>query len=122
LRLAFAAKARPDLARAILEKIDASSVFVGDVTPVGKGPALTADDGTQRDGKPLMNPNVAIELGCALARLTDARILMILNTAYGNREGLPFDSSIRADRYCTICPSEPGRTRSLPRTQGWSQS
>jgi hypothetical protein len=81
----------PDLARAILEKISCSSVFIGDVTPVGKGPAMVVDDGTTRDGKPLMNPNVAIELGYALARLTDARVLMILNTAYGNRDGLPFD-------------------------------
>src|SRR5258708_18137298 len=71
----------PDLARAIIEKIDASAVFVGDVTPVGKGLPTRSDDGTMRDGKPLMNPNVAIELGYAVARLTDARILMVLNTA-----------------------------------------
>src|SRR5262245_38315865 len=69
----------PELARAILEKIDACTVFVGDVTPVGKGPRTTADDGTVRDGKPLMNPNVAIELGYALAKRTDARLLMVLN-------------------------------------------
>jgi hypothetical protein len=81
----------PDLARAILEKIDASAVFVGDVTPVGKGPPTISDDGTMREGKPLMNPNVAIELGYAIAKLTDTRILMVLNTANGNRDGLPFD-------------------------------
>lgn len=81
----------PDLAAAILAKIEVSSVFVGDVTPVGKGAPTIADDGTEREGKPLMNPNVAIELGYALAKLTDARILMILNTAYGKRDGLPFD-------------------------------
>ena len=68
-----------------------SSVFIGDVTPVGNAPATIAGNGTVREGKPLMNPNVAIERGYALCRLTDARILMILNTAYGNRDGLPFD-------------------------------
>jgi len=86
----------PDLARAILEKIDTCSVFVGDVTPVGKGSITTADDGNVRDGKPLMNPNVAIELGYAIGRLTDARILMVLNTAYGDRDGLPFDIKHKA--------------------------
>ena len=91
----------PDLARTILEKIDASAVFVGDVTPVGKGPPTRSDDGATREGKPLMNPNVAIELGYAVARLTDARILMILNTAYGNRDGLPFDIKHKGGRLCT---------------------
>jgi len=81
----------PDLARVILQKIEASAVFVGDVTPVGKGPPTKSDDGTMREGKPLMNPNVAIELGYAMSKLTDARILMLMNTAYGNRDGLPFD-------------------------------
>lgn len=38
-----------------------------------------------------MNPNVAIELGYAIARLGDEHVLMILNTAFGNRAGLPFD-------------------------------
>jgi len=55
-----------------------------------------AEDGSPREGKPLMNPNVAIELGYALAKLSDARLLMILNTAYGNRDGLPFDIKHKA--------------------------
>jgi hypothetical protein len=33
---------------------------------VGKGPGTEADDGHTREGKPLMNPNVAIELGYAI--------------------------------------------------------
>ena len=41
-----------------------------DVKPVakdvGKGPGTEADDGHTREGKPLMNPNVAIELGYAI--------------------------------------------------------
>ena len=105
----------PDLARAILEKIDASYLFIGDVTPVGNGPATVADDGRSREAKPLMNPNVAIELGYALARLTDARVLMILNTAYGNRDGLPFDIKHKGGNYHldiarAICCYAPARS------------
>lgn len=71
----------PDLAPTILSKIQECSVFVADVTPVGQ---------TNR-GKPLINSNVAIELGFAMAHVKDERILMVLNSAYGAREDLPFD-------------------------------
>jgi hypothetical protein len=81
----------PDLAAMILTKIDQTSVFVADVTPVGRTPPIIADDGTLSDGKALMNPNVAIELGYAMAKHTSSRILMVLNTAFGTRDDLPFD-------------------------------
>lgn len=84
-------KGSPDLAIEILKKVDAASVFVGDVTPVGKGPPYRTDDGKESDGKPLMNPNVAIELGYALKSLTTERVLMVMNNHYGRREDLPFD-------------------------------
>jgi len=71
----------PDLANTILEKIRASSVFIADVTPVGQTPG----------GKLMLNPNVAIELGYALAHVGDQGLLMVLNSAYGDRESLPFD-------------------------------
>jgi hypothetical protein len=38
-------KGSPDLAIEILKKIDAATVFVGDVTPVGKGPPRKTDEG-----------------------------------------------------------------------------
>lgn len=81
----------PDLAQEILKKIDASSVFVGDVTPIGMVTMVTNRDGESNSPKKLMNPNVAIELGYSLARHTDNRLLMILNTAFGDRNDLPFD-------------------------------
>jgi len=59
-------KGSPDLAIEILKKIDGAAVFVGDVTPVGKGAPHRTDEGVESDGKLLMNPNVAIELGYAL--------------------------------------------------------
>lgn len=71
----------PDLAQAILEKIESSSVFIADVTPVGK---------TEKD-KALINSNVAIELGYALSFVQDSGLLMVLNEAYGERNSLPFD-------------------------------
>ena len=71
----------PDLAQTILEKIRDSAVFVADVTLVGK-----ADK-----GKPLINYNVAIELGYAISFVGDDGLLMVLNEAYGERESLPFD-------------------------------
>lgn len=85
----------PDLARTILEKIDASAVFVADVTPVSVIPAVV-DEGEERPEKRNMNPNVAIELGYALKALSDAKILMLLNTHYGAREFLPFDLAHKA--------------------------
>lgn len=85
----------PDLARTILEKIDASDVFVADVTPVSVIPAAI-DEGKERPEKRNMNPNVAIELGYALKALSDAKILMVLNTHYGAREFLPFDLAHKA--------------------------
>jgi hypothetical protein len=73
----------PDLARTIFEKIDASQVFVADVTPVGRT--------TGKPTKKLTNPNVAIELGYALRAVTDRGLLMVLNEHYGKQEHLPFD-------------------------------
>jgi hypothetical protein len=71
----------PDLAATIFEKIEQTAVFVADVTLVGETQA----------GKKLINSNVAIEYGHAHHALTDRSILMIQNTHYGDREGLPFD-------------------------------
>lgn len=85
----------PDLARLILEKIDASTVVVADVTPVSTIPARTAED-EEIPEKRNMNPNVAIELGYALRVLSDRNVLMVLNTHYGNRSYLPFDLAHKA--------------------------
>ena len=60
----------PDVARSILEKIAAAKVFVGDVTPVGATPVKKGDEGDKR-GRPLMNPNVAIEYGYTRSKLSE---------------------------------------------------
>lgn len=71
----------PVIAETILGKIDRAAVFVGDVTLIGH-----ADS-----GKPITNPNVMIELGYALKALSHDALVLVLNTAYGNIQDLPFD-------------------------------
>jgi hypothetical protein len=82
----------PDLARVILEKIDQSAVFVADVTPV----AMTTTQTEKTQGKKVINPNVAIELGYALHAIGDRALLMVMNEHYGNRADLPFDLHSKA--------------------------
>lgn len=66
----------------IFQKIEQASVFVGDLTFVGK---------TVKD-KLLPNPNVMIELGHAITSLGPERIILVANKAYGGKpEDLPFD-------------------------------
>jgi hypothetical protein len=82
----------PDLARVILEKIGQSSVFVADVTPVG----VTITQAEETQGKKIINPNVAIELGYALHALGDRALLMVMNEHYGSRADLAFDLQSKA--------------------------
>jgi hypothetical protein len=77
----------PSLADTILSKIEAASVFIADVTPVG---VLGGSN------KRLINSNVAIEFGYALKCLSDQRLLMVMNGAYGSRSDLPFDLQHKA--------------------------
>jgi hypothetical protein len=74
-----------DIADSIFKKIESSAVFVADVTPVGK-----ANKGGKR-AKPIMNPNVAIELGYAIRALTWTSCLGVMNLAFGKIDDLPFD-------------------------------
>jgi len=73
----------PDIATTIFEKIDTSQVFACDVSIIN----------TEGKARPTPNPNVLIELGYAYKALTSERILMVMNTAFGEPELLPFDLS-----------------------------
>lgn len=84
-------KGSPDLAIEILKKIDAATVFIGDVTPVGIGEPHNTDEGVASHGRLLMNPNVAVELGYALKALSTENVLMVMNSHYGKRSDMPFD-------------------------------
>ena len=75
----------PDIANTIFEKIDASQVFACDVSII---------NGAEK-ARPTPNPNVLVELGYALKSLKSKRILMIMNTAFGEPKVLPFDLSTK---------------------------
>ena len=71
-----------EVVKTIFDKIEKSTVFVADVTPVAK---------TDGD-KEVANPNVMIELGHAMKSLGHEAIILVTNTAYGGKpEDLPFD-------------------------------
>jgi hypothetical protein len=74
----------PDIASTILDKIERADVFVCDISIINLGA-----------GRPTPNPNVLIELGYALKVLGPDRIVMVLNSAYGSPELLPFDLRMR---------------------------
>lgn len=81
----------PDLARAILGKIDKAAVFVADVTIVAQAKGTKTPAGKRVKGRRFINPNVAIELGYALKALGDDKTLLVMNTHYGDSDDLPFD-------------------------------
>jgi len=74
----------PNIPLSIMEKIDASDIFVCDVTPIYK-----------TSGKPAKsspNPNVVFELGYAVAQLGWNRIILLFNKEFGLfPQELPFD-------------------------------
>ena len=70
----------PDIARAILQKIDECAIFVG-VFPSSAQPRARTTP----------NPNVLVELGYAFKAKGGNRLILIQNTAYGSPESLPFD-------------------------------
>lgn len=68
------------IADVLLERIRSADVFVADASlVVRKGPRV------------MPNPNVLVETGYALHALGDARIVLVVNTALGAVEKLPFD-------------------------------
>lgn len=73
----------PEIAATILSKIDKTSIFVADVTPIVVSPS----------GKHVANPNVLIELGYAKKAITPSRMVLVWNTAIheSKPEDLPFD-------------------------------
>jgi len=86
----------PDIANTIFEKIEGSQVFACDVS------IINGDD----KARPTPNPNVLIELGYSYKALTSERILMIMNTAFGEPKLLPFDLSKKRVITYQLAPKE----------------
>ncbi len=93
----------PDIANTIFSKIDGSDIFACDVSIINQG----------EKSRPTPNPNVLIELGYAVKSLKLERIIMIMNTAFGGPELLPFDLSKK--RVSTYCISEDDKDKSTER-------
>jgi hypothetical protein len=72
----------PNIPETIRAKIQASDVFVCDVTTINQD-ALS--------GRKMPNPNVLFELGYAVAHMDWRRVVMVFNKGYGNVTELPFD-------------------------------
>ena len=75
----------PDIARTIFAKIEAAQVFVCDVSIINR----------ESNARATPNPNVLVELGYALRALGEEKILMVMNSAYGEPELLPFDLKMK---------------------------
>jgi hypothetical protein len=77
----------PAIFDTITAKIAAASIFVPDLTFVG----------LRVDQRPMSNPNVLIEYGCALQKPGSTRILAVMNDAYGKPTALnmPFNLAHR---------------------------
>ena len=72
----------PPIVDTILEKISNSTVFIADLTPVAV---------VKNNKKKVINSNVAIEIGYAIATVGNNNIVTIMNDVYGTIETLPFD-------------------------------
>lgn len=81
----------PDIYATILKKIEECSIFMADVSFVGKSPGRVKKDGTSVPEKFLPNSNVLIELGYAMKKVGPERHVNILNVAFGGADHLPFD-------------------------------
>ena len=86
----------PDIANTILEKIDDCFIFVADISIINS---------LEVNQKKSPNPNVLFEAGYAQGGIGEQNIILILNSAFGNIDTLPFD--LRGKRIMQYnCPSE----------------
>jgi len=85
----------PDIAVTIFRKIEKSRAFVADVTLIQSPESVWRKRLAKMLGygpvRPCPNPNVLVELGYAAGCLGWDRCLLIINTAFGDVEQLPFD-------------------------------
>ena len=87
----------PGIAATIFAKIAKADIFVPDVS-------LVTSHHAKRHSP---NPNVLLELGFAMSQLSWDRVVMVMNTAFGDPARLPFD--LRGHRVVTYkCSDEPG--------------
>src|SRR5258708_23963782 len=79
----FGIPGTPDITQAVLDKIKNDDVFVCDLSIINKS--------TDFQPKATSNPNVLIEFGYALGIKGWTNIIVVMNTAFGGHNYLPFD-------------------------------
>lgn len=93
----------PNIAQTILDKIARADALVLDVS-------LITPEGSD---KHCPNPNVLLELGFAVGTLGWPRIIMVMNTAFGEPSDLPFD--LRGHRVLKYSLAKSSETKSEQR-------
>lgn len=90
----------PDIGNTILEKIAKSAVVIADLT-------LINPDSVRRQGeRPVSNPNVLFELGCAYGKLGPNALVGVFNSTSGTLEELPFDLRSRRLMVYRLAPGD----------------
>jgi hypothetical protein len=95
----------PDIAHTIFGKIEQAQVFVCDISIINQN----------TPSRLTPNPNVLIELGYAIKALGWENIIMVINSAFGKPEELPFD--LRMRRVITYCMPKESEDRGTQRKQ-----
>ncbi len=95
----------PDIVKTIFNKIEQAQIFVCDVSIINK----------DTNSRPTPNPNVLIELGYAMKTLGEGKFIMVMNTAFGTLEKLPFD--LRTRRIITYNMPEDNQEKSTERNK-----
>ncbi len=95
----------PDIVNTIFNKIEQAQIFVCDVSIINK----------DANSRPTPNPNVLIELGYAMKTLGEGKFIMVMNTAFGTPEQLPFD--LRTRRIITYNMPEDNQEKSTERNK-----
>jgi hypothetical protein len=78
----------PDIPDTVLSKIEKCHAFIADVTFVG---TTYRPSNNAQNAKPIPNANVMMEVGWAAKSISWNRMILVMNTAYGAVEQLPFD-------------------------------
>jgi len=95
----------PEIAGTIFSKIKQAGIFLGDVTLVGR----IGED------KKTPNPNVVAELGYAAGTIGWDRVILVMNTHFGEPDELPFDLKNR--RFPITYKLSPGELKAQVRTR-----
>jgi len=92
----------PDISAEILKKIDEADAFLCDFSIIGY---VERPENPMR--KAVSNPNVLIEFGYALRSKGAKNIIVIMNTAFGGPNDLPFDNRNREVILYNLPPEAP---------------